>query len=755
MIEERFVFFSNLLFPSLVALLILMMPFAGGIAGDAISSSKISYAACFSDPSVSMENDEIIISLSGSHSSISFDQLHVPVKPVRLLLPQGKVVDEIRVEKTDPVLFSEENVNDVFSLENQKILDRFDDGKECFEFVGCYWNRGYPVVFLNLYPVFYESEHEQLCYYSEMNVHISTQDADYVPIIKNRGTLDKSLYSMIDNKEIISTYFSSSLNNHETDGVYLIITNDSFAHSPLENNLEYFTYHKEQQGISTHIVTVEEILNNPAYSVNGTWGDNNPSNPFYQTAITHNYSLFDDAQARIRNYIRYAYTELGVEYVLLAGDADVSNPNQNIIPSRGLFANESGLPLINQSMRMGEEEDDIPSDVYYACLDGNFNIDLDAHFGESPDRNQFNGVDEADLLSEVSVGRACVDSFEEIANFVSKTLRYESLHDDSYLAKMLFVGEYLGFPGISAYGGNYKDEIKSLVPDAFNLVTLYDRDMSSHWNKQDLINIINQAPPHIINHDGHSYYGYNMRMSNSDVDLLENNKPFLVYSHGCMAGGFDNPLGYDCIAERLTVETSYGSVAAIMNARYGLGSENNLDSPSLFLDESFFKALFEEGIRTVGDANHFSKEDNIWRINENGVRWVYYETNLFGDPHLTVHLPSDESIDLTCEITSPVPDEGGLYLFGMKLLPLPLRSTPLLIGSFDVTVDATSQPEGEVYGVEFFIDDESYYFDDEYPYIWKVEEPLNGEYKLSVTVYSYNGEQKSTSCSFTGFVKGK
>ena len=50
---------------------------------------------------------------------------------------------------------------------------------------------------------------------------------------------------------------------------------------------------------------------------------------------------------------------------------------ENIIPFRGLFANESGLPLGNLR---DEEEDDIPSDVYYACLDGNFNYDCDDHF---------------------------------------------------------------------------------------------------------------------------------------------------------------------------------------------------------------------------------------------------------------------------------------------------------------------------------------------------------------------------------------
>ena len=747
--------FNQFLFSILILFLFISMPLGNAFQTNNVSSTDVLFRTSFSEPEIMITNDRFTIFSSETDTEMEIENLRLPVKPLRLLLPEGKMIDEITVETSIPLSVETHNFNQATLIKNHEFMTHNKTKKDVFEFVGCYRICGYSVVFLNLYPVFYELENEQFYYYEEMNVHISTKTADHSPVIRKKSTDYESVHSIVDNKEMISSYSNFQLNTQSDTVDYLIITNETLSDSPLEDNFDYFTYQKEQQGISTSIVTVEEILNNPVYGVNGTWGDNNPSNPFYQTAITHNYSLFDDVQARIRNYIRYAYAEFGVNYVLLAGDADVNNPDQNIIPARGLFANESGLPLINKSVRLGEEEDDIPSDVYYACLDGNFNIDMDAHFGESPDRNQLTGVDESDLLSEVSVGRACVDSSEEIAYFVEKTLRYDSLNDDLYLAKMLFVGEYLGFPGISVYGGNYKDEIKPLIPDAFNLVRLYDRDMTTNWDKHDLVDIINDAPPHIINHDGHSYYGYNMRMSNHDVDLLKNNKPFLLYSHGCMAGGFDNPSGYDCIAERLTVETSNGAVAAIMNARYGLGSENNLASPSLFLDESFFKALFEENIRNVGDANHFSKEDNVWRINENGVRWVYYETNLFGDPLLRIHSPSDESVDLTVEITSPLPNKGWLYLFNTKLFPLPFRSNPLLIGSCEICADASSQPENQVYGIEFCIDDESYYFDDEYPYIWKLKESLNGEYTLSVTVYSYNGEQESTSFPFFGFIKGK
>jgi hypothetical protein len=61
------------------------------------------------------------------------------------------------------------------------------------------------------------------------------------------------------------------------------------ANSGLEDNLQYFAQSKIDKGLSADIFTVEEIVSNPKYSINGTWGDNNPDNPFYQSEITENF----------------------------------------------------------------------------------------------------------------------------------------------------------------------------------------------------------------------------------------------------------------------------------------------------------------------------------------------------------------------------------------------------------------------------------------------------------------------------------
>ena len=702
------------------------------------------------------------VTINGFSNSGDLNKPCLPVKSVKILIPYGREFDSITVKTDDKIpLKTECNVevgqNTVplgNNLSQQSIAKEFTNTspENIYSIVGTYKFRGFPILFVNLYPVEYNEATGDVAYYENITLDITTKESSSATIMRGLQRDKDAAISRIDNPSCISSYNGVFRSFKFEDAVnYVVITNEALANSGLEDNFQYFAQSKIDKGMSAEIFTVEEIVGNPDYGVNGTWGDNNLYNPFYESKITENYGMFDDVQAKIRNFIRYAYIELGTEYVLLGGDADITNEDDNIIPCRGLFANESGLPLNSDPATLGEEEDDIPSDVYYACLDGNFNYDMDSHFGECADRNDVVDIDEADLLAEVYVGRACVDSDEEVAHFVMKTLGYENTEGDPYLSKILMVGEYLGFPGISAYGGNYKDEVIPFIPDDYNVDTLYDRDLLHPWTKYDMMEMINNATPHIINHDGHAYYGYNLKMVNGDVDSLVNNKYFFAYSHGCMAGGFDNPNGDDCIAEHFTVETPHGAFAVIMNARYGLGSEDTLDSPSLALDKSFFKALFTENIRQLGRASHYSKEDHIKQIDENGIRWVYYETNLFGDPEVSIKNQYPSTVELTVNIVHPQND-SLLYIFNNEICPLPLVEAPVIIGKITVQAEASSDPEGQVYGVEFYLNNESQHIDTESPYEWELDIPLVGRHTIAATVHGLYGEKESENFDIIIFI---
>jgi len=226
----------------------------------------------------------------------------------------------------------------------------------------------------------------------------------------------------------------------------------------------------------------------------------------------------------------------------------------------------------------------IPSDLYYGCLDGSFNSDGDNNWGEPTDG--LNGS-EHNLYTTV------------------------------------------GIPS-----------------DEYVITKLYDQDWPDYyWPKTEIIDHITNEF-HLINHLGHSSYGYNMRMFNDDVDALNNTQPCFIYSQGCNAGGFDDPNGYDSISEHFTVKTTHGAFAGIWNARSGWGVTGSTNGASQRFHRQFWDAVFGEEIPIIGKANQDSKEDNIYRIKSHCMRWCYYQLNLFGDPTLMFYpnenLPPDK-----------------------------------------------------------------------------------------------------------------
>ncbi len=105
---------------------------------------------------------------------------------------------------------------------------------------------------------------------------------------------------------------------------------------------------------------------------------------------------------KIRNCIIDYYTNYGTSYVILGGDSDPTDEDDDIVPHRGLYA---------------EGEYDIPSDMYYSCLDGTWNDDGDNAWGE---------VGEYDVYSEVAIGRVCVGTDAEAENALHKLYMYQN-----------------------------------------------------------------------------------------------------------------------------------------------------------------------------------------------------------------------------------------------------------------------------------------------------------------------------------------
>ncbi len=404
------------------------------------------------------------------------------------------------------------------------------------------------------------------------------------------------------------------------DYPYLIVAPEAFLDIGGEFGLEALRDARTVAGMPGNIVTVEWIRAN----YDGTRPDGGQ----------------DDA-TRIRDFLTDAYLEWNTAYVLLVGDADAGDEGgesgDNLLPVRGLYVNPSYTDAA---------ADNLPADMYYSCLDGTFDRDGDGIYGEASDGADGGMVD---LMAELYVGRAPVDSVEEVQNFVAKTLYYEA-GAGTWLQQVLMLGELLWDEPMEIWGGDFMDELITGSSEAgtlgfnsntfFECTTLYDRDLEegAYWNELDLLFRLN-AGPHIVNHLGHSNNTYNMRLMNHNVDELINVHPFLHYSQGCYNGAFDNSLGpemgnriidQDCIAEHLVAEP-HGAFATVSNSRYGWGSIMS-DSPSQLFHREFWDAFFGEGMSTIGEALVDSKEDNASGFSDPITRWVGYESNLLGDP---------------------------------------------------------------------------------------------------------------------------
>jgi len=470
-----------------------------------------------------------------------------------------------------------------------------------FSEVGVYQFRGYSILVLMLHPVQYIPLTGDLFYYPTMKVTVTlTKETFENSLYRSLPQDSNDLLSKIDNPTVGGTYQQLSPQEMVSDQYdLLILTTDS-----LKSGFIPLAVQHNATGTKTIIRTLSDVGGNTAED--------------------------------IRDYIRTVYTTLGIRYVLLGGDADV-------IPAKMLWVegmDENVTPY----------ETDMPADLYYACLDGTYNYDGDEKWGETHDGE--NGSD-VDLIAEVYVGRASVDNTDEVDNFVSKTVEYLSRPPgETYLGDATFAGEYLGDYGIASFGGTTLNQLINgssengfttvgIPASSYIIDKLYDENYpgfdpynpwGTGWPKEELINRINNGV-HLINHDGHAYYDYNMRMNTGDVNVLTNNDKFcFVYSQGCMSGGFDNPEGGDCIAEYFTVKNTHGAFAGIWNARYGFFWSYSTDGDSQRYHRQFWDAVFGENIKEIGRANHDSKEDNLFLIQRSCMRWCYYETNLFGDP---------------------------------------------------------------------------------------------------------------------------
>ncbi len=306
---------------------------------------------------------------------------------------------------------------------------------------------------------------------------------------------------------------------------------------------------------------------------------------------------------KLRAFIREQYKTNNIDYVLLVG-------SKNVIPWKTLRSGISG------------NGDPIPSDQYYACLDGDF--------------TNFQNYDWA---CEVGVGRIGADSANAFAAWLDKTISLEKAALGGETAHLLHYGEKMDASTLAGWvldylvTGSARQLITVGFGDTVKVDNLYDT-FSVTKTGDDFIQRLGKGGHYIVNHLGHANNDYVFRLNaNRIADLPE--IPGFFYSQGCYPNNPD-VLNWTVQATRTQ---QIGPAAMITNTRYGwYGPGQGNEGPSNVLHRAFWSVYLKDDVRTIGMMNHKAKELVNAAAPGNLMRYVLLESNLIGDPTIDLLL---------------------------------------------------------------------------------------------------------------------
>jgi hypothetical protein len=639
------------------------------------SSSPWTFDFHFDEPmlqEITVDNKTFTqVSMTNCLSQATPGHPSLPVYPLRVVLPQHQTVTSIDVIYQSPVKLSHDfSTKPVIPQQNPFFIE---DPQENHSFLmntslynstgpvfdsmyrngGIWYLRGFAIQTLYLYPVQYLPGTGDAYYFPSMKVNLHLTNT--YGILQSsgeeffRGNPEDitMLTSLVINPEVTSTYQTSPYSTLVSGGLcdpeetfeYVIVTNEALNDTMgyAYNWSDLLTRRSILYGWNTTKITVERISACSSY-----WSDD---------------PLFNDSATQLREFIKDAYHNWNTQYVVLGGDWDTANPDNQIVPARIFTEYNSYLN--------GDDYYTVPCDLYFSNLDGDWWDTQHNCWGGG----QNSGVN--DPYAEVFVGRMTVSTPQELSNFIGKILWYDGMSDDEFAKKAVFFGGNLGWSVSSA---DYMEEIRNgdnphfyqcegfvdwntEHPDyAFDI----DTRKYSSWGDpipSSFQTIINNNEASIINHMGHGTTTCALDMTAAQLRSLSNTYFFFAYSAQCLSGRFT---AGDTTEKILTCEnSSNGAFALIWNTGYGWGSMIDTNGSSHYLQRQFWDYLFTTGREnwTIGAAQFYAKDQMSCYVAlpDWHYCWAYswYSSTLFGDPAQRLKVKAtDEPIRITDE--SPV-----------------------------------------------------------------------------------------------------
>jgi hypothetical protein len=590
-------------------------------AGFLFSQTTIEKEYFFSGPQITTTGDYTLIGFNNTLMTAQPGEPVLPYQSVSLLLPPGKTAVAMEISGFDETtipgfhqLYPQQYVQPVSQgssgsfIRNDQIYssDNTYPQSQHGQVLTCCLN-GYAFALSSFTPVKYHPASGRVSYFQRVKVSIRIADDPNATTIAEMLSASQNVLDRVEilaqNPESINLY--PQKDSPESNYQILIITPSAFT-----NDFQPLINRYQNKSMLCQLATIESISQNMSGA---------------------------DLQEKIRNYIIQEYQNNSVEYVLLGGDAEH-------VPYRGFYCQVQSSSLY--------EDTNIPSDLYYSALDGNWNTNSNNLWGEPG---------EDDLLPDIAVTRFPFSTQTELGNMINKSISYQDQPVEGELDRPFIVAEHLYFDPMT-FGQDYLELIiddhndngyfTHGIPTAENTIErMYDTLISPpaniySWNTTELLETINQGKS-FIHHCGHSNVQYMMRLMIWDItDQTFNmvngtdHNYTLMYTHGCLCGAFDED---DCIAEKsVTIENFL--VAGVFNSRYGWFNEGQTEGPSAHLHREFISALYTDTMpqKRIGATHMISKIKTAPWVTAPGqwepgaLRWCFYCCNVFGDPAMEI-----------------------------------------------------------------------------------------------------------------------
>lgn len=422
---------------------------------------------------------------------------------------------------------------------------------------------------------------------------------------------------------------------------FLIITPSEFI-----DGLNPLLEHKFQHGISAKIIDVNDIYQGKFFPVVGR-----------------------DYPEEIKYFLKDAYEQWGVEYVMLVGSKDE-------------------IPVRYVDLCNWDNHYECISELYYADL---FDSKGDFCSWDSDNDNVFGGqdmdgmIDEVDFYPDLAIGRILCKTLDEVNIVVDKIIDYENnANGESWFNNVVLCGgddarlglrekmfeEWFKRPAEIVWEGEYLGDAVEDIMIGFNPVKVYATGLlkseSKFLSSNNINEAINQGAGFVM-FIGHGNYDKAIKTNFPMIKFLwlpfpggyttihsrklqnQEKLPVVIFG-GCNSGDFhagNSPIAWEFI------KNQYGGAIACFAATTGSimfmsSLVTEAYTPHLILNIFRF---YQQGIVTIGDIwqnsiKAYLDDEEAWQLgvqfsllnwhNDLANYLVMEEWTLFGDPTLKI-----------------------------------------------------------------------------------------------------------------------